>query len=37
MDPSLFPEMENVIGPLNPDGGTDTQHYIVDGNVFGTP
>ena len=29
--------MENVIAPLNPDGGTDTSHYIVDGNVYGTP
>jgi putative spermidine/putrescine transport system substrate-binding protein len=37
VDPSLFPEMENVIEPLNPDGGTNTDHYIVDGNVYGTP
>ena len=37
VDPALFPEMENVIAPLNPDGGTDTRHYIVDGNVYGTP
>jgi putative spermidine/putrescine transport system substrate-binding protein len=37
VDPSLFPEMENVIAPLNPDGGTNTDHYIVDGNMFGTP
>jgi putative spermidine/putrescine transport system substrate-binding protein len=37
VDPSLFPEMENVIAPLNPDGGTNTDHYIVDGNVYGTP
>ena len=37
VDPSLFPEMENVIAPINPDGGTDTQHYVVDGKVFGTP
>jgi putative spermidine/putrescine transport system substrate-binding protein len=37
VDPSLFPEMENVIAPLNPDGGTNTEHYIVDGNVYGTP
>jgi putative spermidine/putrescine transport system substrate-binding protein len=37
VDPLLFPEMENVIAPINPDGGTDTQHYVVDGKVFGTP
>jgi putative spermidine/putrescine transport system substrate-binding protein len=37
VDPSLFPEMENVIAPLDPDGGTNTDHYIVDGNVYGTP
>jgi putative spermidine/putrescine transport system substrate-binding protein len=37
VDPDLFPEMENVIAPLNPDGGTNTAHYIVDGNMYGTP
>ena len=37
VDPALFPEMANVIAPLNPDGGTNTSHYIVDGNVYGTP
>ena len=37
VDPALFSEMENVIGPLNPDGGSDTRHYVVDGNVYGTP
>jgi putative spermidine/putrescine transport system substrate-binding protein len=37
VDPALFPEFENVIAPLNPDGGTNTDHYIVDGNVYGTP
>jgi putative spermidine/putrescine transport system substrate-binding protein len=37
IDPALFPEMENVIAPLNPDGGTNTAHYIVDGNVYGVP
>ncbi len=31
IDPTLFPEMGNVIAPLNPDGGTNTDHYIVDG------
>ena len=37
VDPSLFPEMENVIAPINPDGGTNADHYVVDGNVYGTP
>ncbi len=37
VDPSLFPEMENVIAPINPDGGTNIDHYVVDGNVYGTP
>ncbi|HET7928655.1 MAG TPA: extracellular solute-binding protein [Actinomycetota bacterium] len=37
IDPSLFPEFANVIGPLNPDGGTNNQHYVVDGKVYGTP
>jgi putative spermidine/putrescine transport system substrate-binding protein len=37
VDPSLFPEFANVIGPLNPDGGANTDHYVVDGNVYGTP
>ena len=37
VDPKLFPEMKNVIAPLNPDGGTNTSHYIVDGHVYGTP
>jgi putative spermidine/putrescine transport system substrate-binding protein len=37
VDPALFAEMKNVIAPLNPDGGTNTSHYIVDGNVYGTP
>jgi len=37
IDPSLFPEFANVIGPLNPDGGTNNEHYVVDGTVYGTP
>jgi putative spermidine/putrescine transport system substrate-binding protein len=37
IDPSLFPQFENVIGPLNPDGGTNNEHYVVDGKVYGTP
>ena len=31
------PTMANVIAPLNPDGGTNTAHYIVDGSVYGVP
>jgi putative spermidine/putrescine transport system substrate-binding protein len=37
IDTTLFPEMGNVIAPLNPDGGTNNSHYVVDGNVYGTP
>ena len=37
IDPSLFPQFANVIGPLNPDGGTNNAHYVVDGKVYGTP
>jgi putative spermidine/putrescine transport system substrate-binding protein len=37
VDPSLFPEMANVIGPLDPDTGTNNAHYVVDGNMYGTP
>ncbi len=37
VDPTLFPEMANVIAPLNPDGGTNTDHYIVDGSTYGVP
>lgn len=37
IDTSLFPQFANVIGPLNPDGGTNNAHYVVDGNVYGTP
>jgi putative spermidine/putrescine transport system substrate-binding protein len=37
IDPALFPEMANVIAPLKPDGGTNNAHYVVDGNVYGTP
>jgi len=37
VDTSLFPEFANVIAPLNPDGGTNAGHYVVDGNVYGTP
>jgi putative spermidine/putrescine transport system substrate-binding protein len=37
VDPALFPAMADVIAPLNPDGGTNTDHYIVDGSVYGVP
>jgi putative spermidine/putrescine transport system substrate-binding protein len=37
VDTSLFPEFVNVIGPLNPEGGASTSHYIVDDHVYGTP
>ena len=37
IDTELFPEFANVIAPLNPDGGTNNAHYVVDGNVYGTP
>jgi putative spermidine/putrescine transport system substrate-binding protein len=36
VDPTLFPEFDNVIAPLQPDG-TNNSHYVVDGNVYGTP
>ena len=37
IDTSLFSQFANVIGPLNPDGGTNNLHYVVDGKVYGTP
>lgn len=37
IDTALFPEFANVIAPLHPDGGTNNSHYVVDGNVYGTP
>ncbi len=37
VDTKLFPDFANVIGPLQPDTGTNTKHYVVDGNVYGTP
>jgi putative spermidine/putrescine transport system substrate-binding protein len=36
VDPNLLPDMANVIPPLAP-GGTNTAHYIVDGNQYGSP
>jgi putative spermidine/putrescine transport system substrate-binding protein len=37
IDPSLFPDFANVISPLQPETGTNNSHYVVDGNVYGTP
>lgn len=37
VDPSLFPDMSTVIAPLSPTDGTNNAHYVVDGNVYGTP
>jgi putative spermidine/putrescine transport system substrate-binding protein len=37
VDPALFPDLENVIAPLHPETGTNNAHYIVDGNMYGTP
>ena len=37
IDTSLFPAFADVIGPLQPDGGTNNAHYVIDGNVYGTP
>ncbi len=37
VDPSLFPDLANVIAPLSPTDGTNNAHYVVDGNVYGTP
>ncbi len=36
VDPSLFPEMSNVIAPLQP-GGDRTKHYVVNGVQYGVP
>jgi putative spermidine/putrescine transport system substrate-binding protein len=37
VDPALFPDLENVIAPLQPDDGTNNAHYVIDGNMYGTP
>ena len=37
VDTDLFPAFADVIAPLNPDGGTNSDHYVVDGKVYGTP
>jgi putative spermidine/putrescine transport system substrate-binding protein len=37
VDPALFPDLDNVIAPLHPETGTNNAHYVVDGNMYGTP
>jgi putative spermidine/putrescine transport system substrate-binding protein len=37
VDPALFPDFADVIPPLQPEGGTNNSHYVVDGYVYGTP
>ncbi|MGZ5343945.1 MAG: extracellular solute-binding protein, partial [Actinomycetota bacterium] len=37
VEPSLFPDLATVIAPLSPTDGTNNAHYVVDGNVYGTP
>jgi putative spermidine/putrescine transport system substrate-binding protein len=37
IDPALFPELSDVIPSLNPSTGSNTAHYVVDGQVYGVP
>jgi len=37
VDPSLFPDMADVIAPLQPDGGDRTKQYVVNGAQYGVP
>jgi putative spermidine/putrescine transport system substrate-binding protein len=37
VDPSLFPDFDNVIAPLQPETGTNNSQYVVDGQVYGVP
>jgi putative spermidine/putrescine transport system substrate-binding protein len=37
VDPALFPDLDNVIAPLDPETGTNNAHYVVDGKMYGTP
>src|SRR5207342_2560505 len=37
IDTSLFPQFKNVISPLQPVGGTNNSHYVVNGAVYGVP
>ena len=36
IDPALF-DFSDIIAPLNPETGTETSQYVVDGNVYGVP
>jgi putative spermidine/putrescine transport system substrate-binding protein len=37
VDPALFPAFDDVIAPLNPETGSNTAHYVVDGSIYGVP
>jgi putative spermidine/putrescine transport system substrate-binding protein len=37
IDPKLFPDFANVIAPLQPVGGTNNSHYVVNGVAYGVP
>jgi len=37
IDPKLFPDFANVISPLQPVGGTNNSHYVVNGVAYGVP
>jgi putative spermidine/putrescine transport system substrate-binding protein len=37
IDPALFPDLADVTGSLNPESGSNTAHYVVDGKVYGVP
>jgi putative spermidine/putrescine transport system substrate-binding protein len=37
IDPALFPELADVVPSLNPENGSNTAHYVVDGSVYGVP
>jgi putative spermidine/putrescine transport system substrate-binding protein len=37
IDPALFPALSDVIPSLKPPSGSNTAHYVVDGNVYGVP
>jgi putative spermidine/putrescine transport system substrate-binding protein len=37
VEPALFPEFANVISPLQPVGGTNNSHYVVNSAVYGVP
>jgi putative spermidine/putrescine transport system substrate-binding protein len=37
VDPAMFPNFKDVIGPLQPETGTNNSHYVVNGYVYGVP